>query len=99
MRLDSLGKPPLVQSEAFEKGKVQPLVVQAARSVTAPESSHSDPGPADKSRLGRILSILQKGQDRKKKRKPRSSNEGLKAYQRASATEGEPVGQTLNIKV
>ena len=101
MRLDTLGKPPLVQPDNFERAKVVKLNIEPTKEATPPQESDSDPGHGGRAppRLGKILSLLQK--EEKKKKKKTETSEALKAYQRVSLTEisEQQVGQSLNIKV
>jgi hypothetical protein len=107
MRLDGLGKPPLAQAQSdnIDKTKVQLHVSKEVNQ--APEASDLGSSASEREhengRLGQILDLVKKAQDRKKKKKnPKLLSEALKNYQRAASAldEAEPrLGQTLDVKI
>src|SRR5438128_26790 len=107
MRLDGLGKPPLVQSEDLGRAKVQeqnnigPVAPIKETGQDGTLSSQND-GP----KLGQILEIIQKAQGLKKK-KPRHPKAtpmvtvaAIRVYQRMMSPEEweQNTGQTLDLK-
>jgi hypothetical protein len=100
MRLDSLGRPPLVQAESAERMKVIPLKTEKTAEVAQPRDPGPSPGDRDGARLGKILEIIESAQERKKrKHQQKKVSEAIKAYQRVHLVESvEPSGQRLNVK-
>ena len=106
MRLDTLGKSPLViEAENSVLSRAPVITIRKIPEAQAPSDSGPSTGQdGDQSRLGKIIDLLEKSKEREKKRKPAvaSRQEALKAYQRLAAFETQDqshVGQTLSIRV
>jgi hypothetical protein len=106
MRLDSIGKPITAPSDIFEKIDVDKMKVTA---VAAPKAATSDDDSASQQgkepRLGKILDLIEKAQEKKKEKQEHQKNKQrsvvIKAYQKfSSVVYNEPqLGQGVNIKV
>src|ERR1035437_6924044 len=98
MRLDTVGKPPLVQNDSFEKVKVDNVTIAPTPKTAAAADTDSNGAGNGKARLGKVLDLLQKDQEKKKKQNRGAlTSDALRAYQRAAGAEGaEQSGQAVN---
>ena len=104
MRLDTLGKPPLVQTSNFENAKTDKLKGdEIQKTVPSGETETSGYQRGDE-RLGKILNILKRAQDQNQKNKKQLYKgrvaQAILAYQLcASLEKSAKASQTLKVKV
>ena len=105
MRLDTLGKPLLLQNDHFEKAEVNKIISLKIGEVTHPESFDNSTFSDGRARLGKILNLLENSEEKKKKRVvfSKKNTKGIRAilvYQSASnQLVRSTKGQALDLKV
>src|ERR1700733_11338507 len=99
MRLDSVGKPPLVVPEDL-KAKARELKVSQVAPVGNPSGAGTSTSQNNGPKLGQILDILKKATQKKKPLSQKAALEAIRAYQKVAVQdEGDtPKGQTLDIR-
>ncbi len=98
MRLDSLGKPPLVQQQRFEPAKPDKLKDVEIKETKSLDEQGTSSHSGDSSRLGKILDLLKRAN--KKHQYKGRANGAVKAYQNEVHFEKlAKCGQTLDIWV
>ena len=65
MALDGVGQSPVIKSSSFEKKEIDHVKIEETAPISDSEGSESFQNPHQRSRLGKILSLI----DRKKKNK------------------------------
>jgi hypothetical protein len=103
MRLDTVGKPPLVQTDNFSPAKLAKVQVEGVKESDAADTQS---GVSNSSAFGKLFSIIKKAEDehkKKKKGKVRADYRAhaLQIYTRVGAaeTQADQTGQSLNLKV
>jgi hypothetical protein len=105
MRLDTLGKPPLVQNTSFEQIKVDKIKIEGIKEISPADTEEESSGGQARPRLGKVLHLLKKAEDDHKKKKKTlkesTSRSAIQIYQRMGSleTSAEQSGQTINVKV
>ena len=67
MALDGVGQSPIIKTGTFEKKEIEHIKVEEPAPISDSESSESFQNPHQKSRLGKILSLIEEKSKRKSK--------------------------------
>jgi len=98
MGIDVIGQSPVLVSSSFEKKEIDNLKVECTSEVSDSDQSGENNHPRQKSRLGKILRLIE-GESEQKRQNKKYSNPFV-AYEKVGRlTNRKGTGEAIDIKV